>query len=143
MRTFSQKSNKKSSGKTQSSSYSSESENETNFLENSKANFSAEPRKLRTPCSIPNRSAFSNYENFSVKGTSKQRTAVNMKSPSLLIEYNIPSSPEKYLLPIRFPVLYNNIIRNLLKNKAVNTDIRSVKLIKQNDKGQKYILFLV
>lgn len=64
-----------------------------------------EPRKLRTSNSIP-------YKPTPLETSEKQKSLV---SPSLLITYRLPNSPEKYLLPIRFPILYANIIKNLLK----------------------------
>lgn len=136
---------------------------------------SLEPnRGLRTPNSIPNRSSMSNYNENNTRGdrdvggtrqtmilassssllmmspTSRARanqidSAGGVKSPSLFIEYQIPCSPEKYLLPIRFPVMYENIVRNLLKhNKAVKSppETRPTKIVRQKDNGLTYVLLL-
>lgn len=135
---------------------------------------SLEPtRGMRTPNSIPNRSSMSNYNENNTRGdrdgggarqtmilasssslllmspTSRARANQNDpsggKSPSLFIEYQIPCSPEKYLLPIRFPVMYENIVRNLLKhNKAVKSppETRPTKIVRQKDNGLTYVLLL-
>ena len=136
---------------------------------------SLEPtRGMRTPNSIPNRSSMSNYNETNTRGdrdgggtrqtmilassssllmmmspTSRARANQNDqsggKSPSLFIEYQIPCSPEKYLLPIRFPVMYENIVRNLLKhNKAVKSppETRPTKIVRQKDNGLTYVLLL-
>ncbi len=36
-----------------------------------------------------------------------------MKAPELNLEYQLPNSPEKHLLPVRFPVLYSKIIKSI------------------------------
>lgn len=154
--------------KKEASYYSSDSDAEVKALEdrNTRSKFfsSLEPRRLlRTPNSIPNKSAMSNYESGSAIlapstqlpafSASKTRNSSNQigsakTPPNLLIEYQMPCSPEKYLLPIRFPLMYEKIVRNLLKNnKAVKTtaassDSRSTKFVKQKDNGLTYILLL-
>lgn len=81
--------------------------------------------------------------------------------PSFLIEYRqVPTSPEKYLLPIRFPIMYANIIKSMLKhssrssvqphvslsrmNTIANSRRQNERLIKQQkENGQKsYMLTL-
>lgn len=54
--------------------------------------------RSRTPSSIP----------------SKCQRYKLVPYPQIVLEYQMPNSPEKYLLPIRFPRLFHNIVRSLL-----------------------------
>ena len=56
--------------------------------------------RSRTPSSIPSR-----IRNYAL-----------IKYPEIHLEYQLPNCPEKYLLPIRFPALYKNIITSLIGN---------------------------
>ena len=56
--------------------------------------------RSRTPSSIPSR-----IRNYAL-----------IKYPEIQLEYQLPNCPEKYLLPIRFPALYKNIITSLIGN---------------------------
>jgi len=83
------------------------SKNDANDSENDYAKFSKKSasklsiERSRTPTSIPliDRSAHQNIKKY----------------PQLNLELRLPQYPEKYLLPIRFPILYQNIISNLVK----------------------------
>lgn len=64
-----------------------------------------------------------NFLKFSRFQLERQRTAnsipskngkyVFIKAPELNLEYQLPNSPEKHLLPVRFPKLYSKIIKNI------------------------------
>jgi hypothetical protein len=49
------------------------------------------------------------------------------KYPNLSLEYELPNSPEKYLIPIRFPNLYKNIVKSLSKIKSNKWEIKMDK----------------
>jgi hypothetical protein len=55
--------------------------------------------RTRTPNSIPSK-------------TGQYRL---VKYPEISLEYQLPNCPERYLLPIRFPILYENIVNSLLR----------------------------
>lgn len=134
MREFSRRSSKVASHYNYSDSENERIEKESEPTK-SRINSGVEIRKTRTPCSIPTRSNLSNYDRESRSGETK--------SPALLVEYKILEFPEKYLLPIRFPVMYSNIIKKLLKqNYLLRDGCRSAKLVTQRDNGQKYLLYL-
>ncbi len=49
---------------------------------------------------------------------------VFVKAPELNLEYQLPNSPEKYLLPVRFPKLYSKIIKSItLYNKKLEEEL--------------------
>ncbi len=53
---------------------------------------------------------------------------VFIKAPQLNLEYQLPNSPEKHLLPIRFPKLYNKIIKSItLYNKKLEAELEQKK----------------
>ena len=53
---------------------------------------------------------------------------VFIKAPQLNLEYQLPNSPEKYLLPIRFPKLYSKILRGIqLYNKKLEQELEEKK----------------
>ena len=71
----------------------------------------------RTANSIPNKSGF-----------------MFQKAPELNLEYGIPNSPEKYLLPVRFPKLYGLILKSIKKhNEKIQREIER----QQNDESQE------
>jgi hypothetical protein len=53
---------------------------------------------------------------------SKCHSYTLVKCPEIRLEYQLPNSPEKYLLPIRFPALYNKIVNNLFKSRRKNDE---------------------
>ena len=71
----------------------------------------------RTANSIPNKS---NY--------------MFQKAPELNLEYGVPNSPEKYLLPVRFPKLYGLILKSIKKhNEKIQLELER----QQNDQSQE------
>lgn len=53
---------------------------------------------------------------------------VFIKAPQLNLEYQLPNSPEKYLLPIRFPRLYSKILRGIqMYNKKLEQELEEKK----------------
>lgn len=53
---------------------------------------------------------------------------VFIKAPQLNLEYQLPNSPEKKLLPIRFPKLYNKIIKSItMYNKKLEAELEQKK----------------
>jgi hypothetical protein len=65
----------------------------------------------RTANSIPNKSGY-----------------VFVKAPQLKLEYQLPNSTEKHLLPIRFPILYANVLNSIKKyNKQIEMELERRK----------------
>lgn len=84
-----------------------------------------EPRRLRTPSSIPSKSSWSSYFIGNQKSLDSRISNRSEKDePSIQVEYRIPNSPEKYLIPIRFPIMYANII-NYLKYRSLIMEKKS------------------
>ena len=48
-----------------------------------------------------------------------------IKDPEIRLEYHLPNCPEKYLLPIRFPLLYNKIVNSLNKSSRIKNQENS------------------
>ncbi len=67
---------------------------------------------LRTPASIPCTTLISLDHNNNNNN--------NDNYSQLNIEYRLPNSIERYLLPVRFPILYRNILKNLYRLKSGN-----------------------
>jgi hypothetical protein len=68
-------------------------------------------QRPRTANSIPNKTSF-----------------MFIKAPEINLEYQLPNSPEKYLLPIRFPILYSNIINSVKRmNKKIECELERRK----------------
>ncbi|CAF0852544.1 unnamed protein product, partial [Brachionus calyciflorus] len=65
--------------------------------------------RSRTPSSIPSKRKYYNLFEY----------------PEINLEFQLPDSPEKYLLPIRFPILYSKIIKSLSKIKLDEYQLRS------------------
>ena len=59
---------------------------------------------------------------------SKNGKYVFIKAPQLNLEYQLPNTPEKYLLPVRFPKLYNKIVREITAyNKKLEAELEQKK----------------
>ena len=74
------------------------------------------PVRARTPASIPN------ITPTSINSTTNINNNNNISDyySQLNIEYKLPNSIERFLLPVRFPILYRNIIKNLYRLKSGN-----------------------
>jgi hypothetical protein len=55
---------------------------------------------------------------------SRMRRYALVKYPQIDMEYRLPNSPEKYLLPVRFPIMYKKILSSIDAIKADRYEIR-------------------
>jgi hypothetical protein len=54
----------------------------------------------------------------------KLRSYAFVKYPQIDMEYCLPNSPEKYLLPVRFPALYEKILRSIYRIKNNHYEVK-------------------